>query len=74
MSKMGKFKDLFLKQVHDIIKMYQGFLLTEGRALNKRGKIQTSEIEVKLYQLNQKVLDFDTILEKEKKKKEKKEE
>lgn len=67
MSKMGKFKDLFLKQVYDIIKMYQGFLLSEGRALSERGKIQTSEIEVKLYQLSQKVLDFDTILEKEKK-------
>ena len=61
---MVKFEDLFSKRINEIIGLYQDFMLFNKEQFTENGKNLASRIEVKLYELRQKAIDFDKIREK----------
>ena len=63
---MVKLMDLFLERINNLVDLYQNFLLSFKTELSEKGKTSASKIEQKIYQLRQKVLDFDNIQENQK--------
>ena len=63
---MVRFKELFLKRIDKIIELYQSFMLFNKEQFTEHGKTSASKIEVELYELRQKAMDFDKIREKQK--------
>ena len=61
---MVKFEDLFSKRINVIIGLYQDFMLFNKEQFTENGKNLASRIEVKLYELRQKAIDFDKIRDK----------
>lgn len=61
---MVKFEDLFSERINEIIGLYQDFMLFNKEQFTENGKNLASRIEVKLYELRQKAIDFDKIREK----------
>ena len=60
---MVKFEDLFSKRIDKIIELYQSFMLFNKEQFTEHGKTSASQIEVELYELRQKAIDFDKIRE-----------
>ena len=63
---MVSFIDLFLERINRIIELYLGFLLSNKEQLIEEGKTLASRIEVELYELKQKAVDFDKIRDNQK--------
>ncbi len=63
---MVSFIDLFLERINRIIELYLGFLLSNKEQLTEEGKTLASRIEVELYELKQKAVDFDKIRDNQK--------
>ena len=61
---MVKFEDLFSERINEIIGLYQDFMLFNKEQFTENGKNLASRIEVKLYELRQKAIDFDKIRDK----------
>ena len=63
---MVSFKDLFRERIDKIIELYLSFLLSNKEQLTEEGKTLASRIEVELYELKQKAIDFDKIRDNQK--------
>jgi len=58
---MVRFEELFREGINRIIELYLSFLLSNKEQFTKNGKTSASQIEVELYELRQKAIDFDKI-------------
>lgn len=58
---MGIYKDIFLKKLEKIINLYADFLLTNKDSFSEGGKSKAATIESLLYDLKQRVINFDIL-------------
>ena len=63
---MVRFEELFRERINMIIELYLSFLLSNKEQLTEEGKTLASRIEVELYELKQKAIDFDKIRDNQK--------
>jgi len=63
---MVRFEELFLERINKIIDLYQNFMNFNKEQFTEHGKTSASQIEVELYELKQKAIDFDKIRENQK--------
>ena len=63
---MVRFEELFRERINRIIELYMSFLLSNKEQLTEEGKMLASRIEVELYELKQKAIDFDKIRDNQK--------
>ena len=63
---MVRFEELFRERINRIIELYLSFLLSSKEQLTEEGKTLASRIEVELYELKQKAIDFDKIRDNQK--------
>lgn len=63
---MVRFEELFKERINRIIELYLSFLLSNKEQLTEEGKTLASRIEVELYELKQKAIDFDKIRDNQK--------